>query len=111
MYEPEIDSDFDCIDISLDINRPIGKDVSKKKIENVAQLPDRNVTRGSGYTSQKDDMGTNTCGAGVYSSSNTGTVSTYGLFLLCGRVYYYRCQYMLEIFNVVNALNIKFPIK
>ena len=111
VYEPEIDSDFDCIDISLDINRPIGKDVSKKKIENVAQSPDRNVTRDSGYTSQKDDMRTNTCCEGVHSSSNTGTVSTYGLFLLYGRVCYYRCQYMLEIFKVVNALDVKFPIK
>ena len=84
-YEPETDSDFDCIDISLDINRSPSKGISKKVMKIVPVLPERNLMHDSGYTSQKEDMVSNPCGEDAHISPNIGIVSS-GLFHLCGSV-------------------------
>ena len=85
-YEPETDSDFDCIDISLDINRLPSEGISKKEMKNLPVSPERSLMRDSEYTSQKEDMISNPCGEDAHINPNIGIVSS-GLFQLCGRVY------------------------
>ena len=85
-YDPETNSDFDCIDISLDINRSPSKGISKKELKNVPVSPERSLMRDSGYTSQKEDIVSNPCGEDAHINPNIGIVSS-GLFQLCGSVY------------------------